>query len=375
MSTPRVTRLRRRHVGATTSRLLARARGFDDACARGFDDFPRVRFVVRVRRLAKTTRRTVTPRAAVEECAKGSEFENNQTEEATGDTPRLTPRSVARARTCESLARTRGGVMCDRVRRARAKERASTTDADAQDDTRRGGASWTPTATTREGVPTRLRGAQAKGVSWCWATRANGSICGARADCENSCLPYCAEHLERGDEALRVVKHPVFGDKILIATRDLPKGYKTVYFGERKTWRECGRAGRDHAMHFRSGGGVIDPCPLGDAAQLQFMSNPGPNEVSNNRSTNVFFGDTRCPKRTLVGREFILSRDVKKGAQLLQWYGADWFNSRDIKRLDVGCDVYPAERKKRKQERADHPNREPSRAKVLGDATNASSRR
>ena len=206
-----------------------------------------------------------------------------------------------------------------------------------------------------------MRGAQAKGVS--------------RADCENSCLPYCAEHLERGDEALRVVKHPVFGDKILIATRDLPKGYKTVYFGERKTWRECGRAGRDHAMHFRSGGGVIDPCPLGDAAQLQFMSNPGPNEVSNNRSTNVFFGDTRCPKRTLVGREFILSRDVKKGAQLLQWYGADWFNSRDIKRLDVGCDVYPAERKKRKQERADHPNREPSRAKVLGDATNASSRR
>ena len=87
---------------------------------------------------------------------------------------------------------------------------------------------------------------------------------------------------------MTVVTHPDFGDKVLVAARDLPKGYKTVYFGERKTWRECGRKGRDHAMHFRAGGGVIDPTPLGEAAQLQYMSNPGPNEVSNNRSTNVF---------------------------------------------------------------------------------------
>jgi hypothetical protein len=251
-------------------------------------------------------------------------------------------------------------------------ERAPTTnddDSDAQDATRRGGT--TSSSTMREAVPTRLRGAQARGLQWCWATRANGSICGARADHAKSCLPYCAEHLRRGDEALRVVKHPVFGDKILIATRDLPKGYKTVYFGERKTWRECGRAGRDHAMHFRSGGGVIDPCPLGMAAQLQFMSNPGPNEVSNNRSTNVFFGDTRSPKNTIVGREFILSRDVKKGAQLLQWYGADWFNSRDIKRLDVGCDIYPAERKKRKREHVECAKRATKHGNVLVDATNA----
>jgi hypothetical protein len=208
-------------------------------------------------------------------------------------------------------------------------------------------------------TPTRLNGAQARGTAWCWATRADGSICGARADASSSCLPYCAEHLKRGDEAMTVVTHPGFGDKVLVAARDLPKGYKTVYFGERKTWRECGRKGRDHAMHFRAGGGVIDPTPLGEAAQLQYMSNPGPNEVSNNRSTNVFFGETRAPKGTIVGREFILSRAVPRGTQLLQWYGADWFSSRDIKRMDVGCSLFPAERKRGREKIA------------LGDATNA----
>lgn len=210
-----------------------------------------------------------------------------------------------------------------------------------------------------ESPPTRLHGAQARGTAWCWATRPDGSICGARSDAAASCLPYCAEHLTRGDEAMTVVTHPDFGDKILVAARNLPKGYKTVYFGERKTWRQCGRKGRDHAMHFRAGGGVIDPTPLGESAQLQYMSNPGPNEVSNNRSTNVFFGDTRAPKGTIVGREFILSRAVPRGAQLLQWYGADWFASRDIKRMDVGCALFPAERKRGREKVA------------LGDATNA----
>lgn len=99
-------------------------------------------------------------------------------------------------------------------------------------------------------------------------------------------------------------------------------------------------------MHFKSGGGVIDPTPLGASAQLQFMSNPGPNEVSNNRSTNVFFGETRAPKGSIVGREFMLCRDVKAGCQLTQWYGADWFRSRDIVRVDVGVPKYPVERKK-----------------------------
>ena len=119
-----------------------------------------------------------------------------------------------------------------------------------------------------------------------------------------------------------------------------------MYWGERKSWRDCGRAGRDHAMNFRSGGGVIDPTPCGVSSQLQFMSNPGPNEVVNNRSTNVCFGDTRCPKGTIVGREFMLCRAVKKDEQLTQWYGAEWFHSRGIVRLDTGTAEHPAPRKR-----------------------------
>ena len=99
-------------------------------------------------------------------------------------------------------------------------------------------------------------------------------------------------------------------------------------------------------MHFRAGGGAaIDPTPLGEAAQLQYMSNPGPNEVSNNRSILCLLSAKRAPG-TIVGREFILSRAVPRGMQLLQWYGADWFSSRDIKRMDVGCSLFPAERKR-----------------------------
>ena len=206
------------------------------------------------------------------------------------------------------------------------------------------GETTTPSTTTK--IPTRLNGAQARTLQYCWATTVNGEICGSRRE-PGSSLPYCARHRARGDDAFEIVPHPTLDGKVLVATRDLPKGYKTVYWGERKSWRECGRAGRDHAMCFRRGGGVIDPTPCGDASQLQFMSNPGPNEVTNNRSTNVCFGDTRSPKGTLVGREFMLCRAVKKNEQLTQWYGASWFHSRGIARVDTGTDAYPAPRRRR----------------------------
>ena len=201
------------------------------------------------------------------------------------------------------------------------------------------------TRTTTTKIPTRLNGAQARTREYCWATRVSGEVCGERSE-PGSSLPYCATHRARGDEAFKIVAHPTLDGKILVATRDVPRGYKTVYWGERKSWRECGRAGRDHAMNFRSGGGVIDPTPCGVSSQLQFMSNPGPNEVVNNRSTNVCFGDTRCPKGTIVGREFMLCRAVKKDEQLTQWYGAEWFHSRGIVRLDTGTAEHPAPRKR-----------------------------
>lgn len=204
---------------------------------------------------------------------------------------------------------------------------------------------------------TRLNGAQNASASACWARDGDACAPCARERTRASEVPLCDAHLRRGDDALRVVTHPTLGGKILVAAVDLPKGYKSVYFGERKSWRACGRAGRDHAMHFRPRAGVIDPTPLGEGAQLQFMANPGPNEVSNNRSTNVFFGDAKCERGTIVGREFILTKPVKRGEQLLQWYGAEWFASRNIKRLDVGCEEFPADRKRARR--------------ALGDATNA----
>jgi hypothetical protein len=230
----------------------------------------------------------------------------------------------------------------------------------------------TTTQTTTK-IPTRLNGAQARTREYCWATRVSGEVCGERSE-PGSSLPYCATHRARGDEAFKIVAHPTLDGKILVATRDVPRGYKTVYWGERKSWRECGRAGRDHAMNFRSGGGVIDPTPCGVSSQLQFMSNPGPNEVVNNRSTNVCFGDTRCPKGTIVGREFMLCRAVKKDEQLTQWYGAEWFHSRGIVRLDTGTAEHPAPRKRVKTHdaRVEHGA---VAAVALKECTNVSHRR
>ena len=105
-----------------------------------------------------------------------------------------------------------------------------------------------------------------------------------------------------------------------MANFDIPRGYKTVFWGTRKTWKATeGKEGEDYAMCFRSNGGVIDPTTHKRGSQMQFMSNPGPNERQNMRSTNEFYGKTY--EDGLVGREFVVMHDVKKNHQLLIWYG------------------------------------------------------
>ena len=74
----------------------------------------------------------------------------------------------------------------------------------------------------------------------------------------------------------------------------------------------------------------------------------------NMRSTNEFYGATY--DKGLVGREFVVTMDVPKNHQLLIWYGAQWFQARDIDRIDVGTKRYPATRKEAKR--------------ALGDVTN-----
>lgn len=128
-----------------------------------------------------------------------------------------------------------------------------------------------------------------------------------------------------------------------------------MFWGTRKTWRDTsGKEGEDYAMSFRDGGGVIDPTTHKEGSQMQFMSCPGPNEKMNMRSTNEFYGATY--DKGLVGREFVVTMDVPKNHQLLIWYGAQWFQARDIDRIDVGTKRYPATRKEAKR--------------ALGDVTN-----
>lgn len=144
--------------------------------------------------------------------------------------------------------------------------------------------------------------------------------------------------------------HPLAG-LCLVANFDIPKGYKTVFWGTRKRWRDTeNKEGGDYAMSFRTNGGVIDPTTHKEGSQMQFMNNPGPNERMNMRSTDRFFGATHEKDPTdktgkrggLVGREFVVMDDVRKNHQLLIWYGSQWFNARGIPRIDVGLPRYPA---------------------------------
>lgn len=110
-----------------------------------------------------------------------------------------------------------------------------------------------------------------------------GRPCSKRKDPECA-LPFCKAHREKGDGAFRKVPHPLAG-LCLVANFDIPKGYKTVFWGTRKRWRDTeNKEGGDYAMSFRTNGGVIDPTTHKEGSQLQFMSCPGPNEKMNMRS-------------------------------------------------------------------------------------------
>ena len=164
-------------------------------------------------------------------------------------------------------------------------------------------------------------------------------------------LPLCQKHLRQGDEAVKVVKHPnkAIG-KILVAARDLPKGYRMVYWGKRVAWHKLKGRREDYSMTFLENGGVIDPVGQ-KGQQTMYMSCPGPQEVSNVKSTNECFG--RARDDGLVGRVFETTMPVPKDTQLVQWYGAQWFNSRNMARSNSGTAQYPAPQRKERAPKAD----------------------
>lgn len=196
---------------------------------------------------------------------------------------------------------------------------------------------------------TRLNGFQNAGTNFCWALTQRGTPCTRK--CYNAVhqLPFCPQHYQTGDSAFSVKSHPVAG-KILVANFDLPKGYKSVYFGTRKAYNKCSKTSVDYALSFVENGGVIDPTSHHVASKLQYMSNPGPSERSNVNCTDVTFGMTR--DKNAVGREYKLTEDVKKNGQLLQFYGNSWFASRDLERVNVGTAKFPAPQRKRKKRKA-----------------------
>ena len=191
----------------------------------------------------------------------------------------------------------------------------------------------------------RLDGLQNYGTEYCWALDKSGTPCEKKA--QKKCpVPYCAKHLWVGDDAFSTTEHPLGIGKILIANFDLPKNYKMVYFGTRKPVRKLNKLRKDYMLSFWQGGGVIDPqdCPV--SSKLQYMSNPGPAERSNVTCTDRMFGDTR--DEGIVGREYKTTEFIPKGTQMLQFYGPQWFASRDMEKINVGTNKYPAPLKRKR---------------------------
>lgn len=99
----------------------------------------------------------------------------------------------------------------------------------------------------------RLNGRQNKGLDHCWASTKNGGPCSRRCQ-KNVTVPYCAHHLKVGDDAFLIKEHAVVG-QILVAAFDLPKGYKSVYFGTRKAYSKCSVKAQDYVLNYLVRGG------------------------------------------------------------------------------------------------------------------------
>ena len=194
----------------------------------------------------------------------------------------------------------------------------------------------------------------------CWAHSRTGKRCRTKVSSregEPIPIPYCNYHLKHGDGAVKVVKHPLFGNA-LVARYDLPAKYRLVYWGKRgrcppshvedrsisyyppnpKTGSnidpsvEGGRTTKRNNYN-----GVLNPSGTGDL--MQFAGCPGPNERQNMRSTFQYFG---LRNGILGGLECVTVMPIPKNTQFLHWYGAGWWSERDIKRQDVGTAKYPA---------------------------------
>mmetsp|Transcript_69662 Transcript_69662/g.123328 ORF Transcript_69662/g.123328 Transcript_69662/m.123328 type:complete len:220 (+) Transcript_69662:62-721(+) len=165
-------------------------------------------------------------------------------------------------------------------------------------------------------------------------------------------VPYCRHHAKHGDGAVRVASHPVCG-KILVARHRLPKGYRIVYHGARRTsgrdddkvdWDE------DRTLWFYPEGreegrsnGYIDPTSH-KGSVLQFAACVGPGELVNIRQSGRGYGRR---DGDYAGMEYVTTMPVPAGTQLVHYYGSEWWRDRpELRRCDVGTEKYPAPKRK-----------------------------
>jgi hypothetical protein len=194
----------------------------------------------------------------------------------------------------------------------------------------------------------------------CWATCADGKPCATKVDnkithgreetingLEWAHLPYCGPCMQSGDPSVKAIPHPTkpIGN-ILVATRDLPKGYRFVYWGTRVTGKAKAAVMKtdDRLIEFLYGSkycGDIDPGPH-KGSVLQFAGSPGPNEYFNMVCSPEHFG---LMDDKLVGRMYYLIDDVKKGHQIAHDYGKGWFEQRDMKPINIDDPTYPVPKK------------------------------
>jgi len=187
----------------------------------------------------------------------------------------------------------------------------------------------------------------------CWGSTEKGP-CKGKVDTkgreeESGCgewqyIPYCKSCLKNGDPSVKVIPHPTLPmiGNILVATRDLPKGYRFVYWGTRLTGKAAQKrmAEDDRIIDFMYGRkccGSIEPGPH-KGSVLQMAGNPGPNEYYNMVCTTEHFGKM---DDNLVGGMYHLIHDVPKGHQIAHEYGKQWFKDRKITPLNIGTPEYP----------------------------------
>jgi len=160
-------------------------------------------------------------------------------------------------------------------------------------------------------------------------------------------IPYCATCRKNGDPSLLVADHPKFG-KILVAERDLPKGYRMAWWGDRTTKKALPEAHWEWALDTHAG--MIDARPHQGGSLMQFSACPGPTEL-----TTVWMGPNSDQllqkKEKLASMLFSTRMDVPKRHQLCMMYNEsvsttdEFFKERGLTRCDVGTPKYPTLKK------------------------------